>query len=430
MKWRLIICIGLIAACPKVAFGHGLDCNVPAIGFDEPLTHNFSVRDENGSGSLWTGLAGCNAATNMAGGDGEVACIRGQQGTEVHSSLESLDAFIGCKSSVILEYRVGFQNDAGQASLALEVFPDGAASWVSVLNWQESHGAGGSGELVSIDLSQFSGRGFSPFKVRWRFQSPPGTEAAMVQLDDVRLTCTNGPSADLDITLTGDRGPFPAGAVRRYQLTAINLGASSAENTLLSVQLPASATLLRSSLAMESSVAGRVITYSLGTLEEGFVSLVSADILFGDSNTEPVVVHFESPTCDIRTNNNSRELTVTVDASSTARTKLARYSGRVRSLHKLFGRAARAKQCPVSGSNLNEMRAALLRLPKSRIKPVVSLLAGPDAADINASFARLNKLANERRLASRSCLAQLRVARKHSANLLKALLFISGSTQS
>lgn len=430
MKWCLIICIGLIAACPKVAFGHGLDCNVPAIRFDEPINHNFSVRDEISSGTVWTSLAGCNATVNVVSGDGDAACVRGQADSAVHTDLESLDAFIGCKSSVVLEYRIIFKNDAGQANLALEVLPDGAADWVSLLHWQETHGIEGNGEFVSLNLTQFSSRGFSPVKVRWRFQSPPGTDDVMVQLDDIRLTCTAGPSADLDITLSGDRGPFPAGAVRRYQLTAINLGSSSSENTLLSVQLPTSATLLRSSLAMESSVAGRVITYSLGTLEEGFVSLISADILFGDASTEPIVVHFESPTCDIRTNNNSRDLTITVDTSSTARKKLARYTGLVRSLHKLSGRAARAKQCPVSGNNLNEMRAALLRLPKSRIKPVVSLLAGPDAADINASFARLNKLANERRLASRSCLAQLRLVRKHSANLLKALLFISGSTQS
>lgn len=305
------------------ALAHGFDCNTPPISFIDPVSHDFSVIDDSGSGITWGRLDTCPISQNISGGVGDVACVGGSS-IEVQSTMESLEAYIGCRSVVTVKFKLNFQNPNQASSLVLSALPSGQNQWSPVSTWNSSVGTIIQGEEIQIDLSGFSTDGFSPFKLRWEFMSPAG-DSSIVQIDDVALTCIDAEKADVDVTIVGEIGPIPTGAIRRYKIVGQNLGPVVTSVTNLSSNVTTPGKIIGTSGAFLSaqSVGFNDVSLSIEQQPPGIITESFVDVRFlnlGDTTSVviPVTAQIESDKCDFRLINNKRQRIVTAENNETS----------------------------------------------------------------------------------------------------------------
>jgi len=172
-------------------------CNEGVVGFNEGIPDSWSVSDYNGSGLVWSDIAGAGEAGNYTGGSGNAATASSYAwgpaffDTGLSSSPFSLPA--GSTSQI--EYLVNYQNYAGRDFLDLDITNDGGSSWSTLLSWNEDHGGffAPPGVPLSIDLSAYEGQ--SDLQLRWRYHEPEVEDAPnwlwYAQVDNVTLTCRN-----------------------------------------------------------------------------------------------------------------------------------------------------------------------------------------------------------------------------------------------
>jgi hypothetical protein len=152
------------------------------------------VVDNEGTGVVWTTVAGSGEFGNYTGGTGEAASVssRTNSGLEFDTELRApFDlSVIPPGSTATLTYLANYQNSMNSDFLDLDISTDGGTNWINLLSWNEDHGSflGAPGESVTVDLSAFAGLG--GLLLRWRYYDPNiGDSAWYAQIDDVRLTC-------------------------------------------------------------------------------------------------------------------------------------------------------------------------------------------------------------------------------------------------
>jgi cysteine-rich repeat protein len=183
---------------PSECFPVGpLGCDGSLVDFDTPsagIPADWTVVDNEGTGVVWTTVAGSGEFGNYTGGTGEAASVssRTNSGLEFDTELRApFDlSVIPPGSTATLTYLANYQNSMNSDFLDLDISTDGGTNWINLLGWNEDHGSflGAPGESVTVDLSAFAGLG--GLLLRWRYYDPNiGDSAWYAQIDDVRLTC-------------------------------------------------------------------------------------------------------------------------------------------------------------------------------------------------------------------------------------------------
>lgn len=305
------------------AVAHGFDCNTPAVSFIDPVTHDFIVSDESGGGITWGRLDTCPVLQNLSGGSGDAACIGGSS-VAVQSNMESFEAYIGCRSSVMLKFKLNFQNPNLASFLVLSAFPAAQNQWVPVSIWNNTVGTLSQGEEIQIELSPFSTDGFSPLKLRWEFFSSAG-DTSFVQIDDVSLICVESEQSDVDVTIVGEIGPLPVGAIRRYKVIGKNLGPDATTLTNLSTTVSTSGKVIGALGAFTVAQSLSPLEINLGIEQqqinvptEAFIDVRFMNLSDISTGAIPITAKIESDKCDFRLNNNERQRIVSVESNDTS----------------------------------------------------------------------------------------------------------------
>lgn len=161
--------------------------------FDPPT--NLWTTTSSGSGAFWSyDLAGCQMSGNYTGGSGEALCANsdsfpGPYDASVISPVLDLSG----AGNVVLTYRINYQNYSGQDTLDLDISTDGGSTWLTLLHWQEDHGAfqATPGELVTVNLTPYA----SPqTRFRWRYYDLSDAWDWYVQIDDVLVQSQQEPA--------------------------------------------------------------------------------------------------------------------------------------------------------------------------------------------------------------------------------------------
>lgn len=304
----------------------GLACNATAIDFESPLTDSFSIDDMSSSGVAWTDLNGCGLS-NYTGGSGSAACLAGASSSSsvVETSLTSSPFELGCQASVGLHFLLNLQRSSPEATLFLEISSDNGLSWSTLQTWQEQVGVAfdNPGEEIFVDLSAFSFSGPSYTRLRWRYaESVSGASTAnwYVQIDDVRISCTETPRADISVQTLGSRGPVIEGAIQQLTFIARNLGPAVATSFQLVAALPNGVQLLSASSSVGTiEVLGNSLFVNAGeiTLGAEFELRVSAKLASAAMGSGPQATMLfsssvQSATCDLLLSNNGELFDVAV----------------------------------------------------------------------------------------------------------------------
>ncbi|MFL6260853.1 MAG: beta strand repeat-containing protein [Thermoanaerobaculia bacterium] len=192
LKRSIAVAVFLLCLLASAPLRAQLACNSPAQGFSTGVPAGWSVVDNAGQGVVWGNLAACGEAANYTGGAGDAACVSSDHAgqhefdTELRSPVFSLAG----ATSASLDFNTSYQNFAGSDFLDIDISTNGGTSWVTLVRWNEDHGAfrATPGEAARIDLSPFLG--MSNLMLRWRYYDPNTNDWDWyAQLDDVKLTC-------------------------------------------------------------------------------------------------------------------------------------------------------------------------------------------------------------------------------------------------
>jgi len=148
----------------------------------------WAVSDADGSGLVWSNVAGSGETGNWAG-TGDAASVSsdawGSASYDTYLTSPVVD-FSG-ETTIAVEALVNFQNFAGYDYFEIDVSADGGSTWTNVLSWNEDHGgfrSPNSGEAVSVDVSAELA-GSATTQVRFRYYAPSSGWNWYVQVDDV-----------------------------------------------------------------------------------------------------------------------------------------------------------------------------------------------------------------------------------------------------
>ncbi len=206
-----------------------LACNDAAIGFDTGIPSGWQIVDNEGSGVVWSDIAGSGETGNYTGGAGDAASASSDRfgvaefDTEMRTAAFDLTGWLP-SDTLTLGYLANYQNYAAYDFLDLEISTDGDVTWTTLLSWNEDHGSfrGTSGEAVSINLAAYAG--MSGLKLRWHYYDPgTGDYDWYAQIDDVALSCTHLPLIGVVKTATPSMVPEP-GANVEFTIVVTNDG--------------------------------------------------------------------------------------------------------------------------------------------------------------------------------------------------------------
>jgi len=178
-----------------VFLGEGTNCGEGTVvvldeGFDAGIPGDWVVTDEDGSGLVWTDIAGSGESGNYCTGDGDAATASSDDygtvsyNTWLISPVMDLSGALGAT----LDFDANFQNFAGYDYFGVDVSFDGGATWGNLLTWNEDHGAfrNTPGEHVTLPLGGVSATTHIAF---W-YYDPVEHNNWYVQVDNVVVTAT------------------------------------------------------------------------------------------------------------------------------------------------------------------------------------------------------------------------------------------------
>lgn len=373
-RYFVFIGAALLSLVPTSASAHGLECNQPTIQFNEPIAHNFLTVNLGATGNSWKLSSECPIGTNVATGNGEAACVSSSPGDQEELVLQSLEFYLGCKASAILSFTLAFQDPSELAVLDLEVLPSGNTEWSPLTSWDSSVGTPTLGIPVTVDLSAFAASGFAPTSIRWRFSSNAGNDA-FAQLDDISLLCTDAPAADIDLSLSTDIGPLPPGAVRDISVLHRNFGPSASSTLPFTLQWSGATQFLGTTAHGHTPV---ISSDTLATVFPGLVQGAELDSRLWfrfNQHTEPPsdpTVTFigatQSDLCDIRLNNNSRQVAVTIDQLSPIPNQLRIAANKVAKMIKTLRRRTTHLRCAKNRQSFRGVHRKILRVTSARTR--------------------------------------------------------------
>jgi hypothetical protein len=206
-----------------------LTCNGDVVGFETGIPSGWQVIDNEGTGLVWSDIAGSGESGNYTGGAGDAASASSDRfgqaefDTELRTAAFDLTGWLP-SDTITLEYLANYQNYAGQDFLDLDISTDGGTTWTTLSSWNEDHGGFRStpGEAVSMDLAAFAGS--SGLRLRWHYHDPTTDEYDWyAQVDDVVLSCTHVPLISVDKTASPSSVPEPGDDVE-FTIVVTNEG--------------------------------------------------------------------------------------------------------------------------------------------------------------------------------------------------------------
>jgi hypothetical protein len=205
----------LLTVEPPVA----LACNEEVIGFESGIPSGWQVVDNEGSGLVWTDIAGSGESGNFTGGAGDAATASSDRfgpaefDTELRTVEFDLTGWLPT-DTITLSYLANYQNYAHYDFLDLDISTDHGTTWTTLSSWNEDHGAfrGTPGEAVSIDLAAYAGS--NGLRLRWHYYDPTsGDYDWYAQIDEIALSCTHLPRIGVVKTADPDSVPEPGDGV-------------------------------------------------------------------------------------------------------------------------------------------------------------------------------------------------------------------------
>jgi hypothetical protein len=379
---RLFALSALVILIPNLSFAHGISCNGEMLDFEESLSHNFYLESLIPSTTGWTDLNGCSSP-NLASGLGAAACIAASNSAAVDAVMQSYDFDLTCLSQAALSFSASFSNPLGDAVLTLEAKQFSAASWTAVAEWTSLPAFS---NLV-VPLTAFSGSGLSTTLVRWRFRSPASSSPALAQIDNLALSCTPGPQADVSVTVPSTGNTLPLGARRRYSLEVANYGPEIATNTLVSHQFTkGSGTISSTSLILSSSTTIQSATKEFATTE---VQWLAGQALPNGLLRAEIEFQVTSAVCDNRLPNNTRRIAVLLDPEAK---EISKVSGGYKQTAQLLKKLKTVKSCSDLKKNAAFAKSLASVSMASAVKNITPFRASQIAA-LTKSIAKLSKSA-------------------------------------
>ncbi|TRX59371.1 hypothetical protein FNH22_09390 [Fulvivirga sp. M361] len=241
--------------------------------------------DNEGTGVEWSFAADAGEG-NYAGSD-EAATVSSDEFGEAEHDAELWTPVINVagRENLTLKYNVNYQNLQNLDFFDLDISTDGGATWVTLLSWNEDHGAFRSlpGEQVNMPLDDALA-GAEEFIIRWHYYDPnTGDFNWYAQIDDVEIIENTEVWMALDKTSGTVEVGETAEVELRFDPTVVDPGFyvagiivnSNALNTpevgvVVSMQeLNAAKIVTDTTLLVEELVAGRSDTQSLTISNEG-----------------------------------------------------------------------------------------------------------------------------------------------------------------
>ncbi len=173
---------------------------------------DWSVIDNEGTGVVWSTIAGSGEGGNFTNGSGDAASVSSDKfGTaDFDTELRTPDMDLLGWSNLVLTYTANYQNYANEDFLDLDYSTDGGATWTTLLSWNEDHGSfrAAPGEDVNIDLSAAIGAP-STLMLRWRYWDPaPDDWEWYAQIDDVAINGDYAPPGAAEVHFVCDMEPM------------------------------------------------------------------------------------------------------------------------------------------------------------------------------------------------------------------------------
>ncbi|MCP4591569.1 MAG: DUF11 domain-containing protein, partial [bacterium] len=229
--------------CQDVAAGAG----VP-IPFDFGIPSDWTVVDNEGTGLVWTNLAGSGEG-NYTSGSGDAATASSDSAgpvdydTELWTNSFSTVGF----PNVYVNYGVNYQNYGARDFLDLDVSVDGGTSWTTVLSWNEDHPPGGlrlppGEDVVEFDISAVAANQASVI-LRWHYYDPVANWDWYAQIDDFWARCADPPPPpEIDVDPLSMASTLAPDMTEIQTLTIANTGGSPLDWTIdednLTIALP------------------------------------------------------------------------------------------------------------------------------------------------------------------------------------------------
>ncbi len=173
--------------------GAGTNCGTGTVvvldeGFDTGIPIEWTVTDEDGSGLMWTDIAGSGESGNYTGGDGDAATASSDgfgsasYDTWLISPMMDLSGAVGA----MLDFDANFQNYAGYDFFEVYVSYDAGGTWTNLLSWNEDHGSfrNTPGEHVTLGLGTVT----ATTQIAFRFYDPEVHFNWYAQVDEVLVT--------------------------------------------------------------------------------------------------------------------------------------------------------------------------------------------------------------------------------------------------
>lgn len=176
-----------------------LACNSPAINFNDGLPSNWLTLATINQGVVWGDLPSCNES-NYTGRDGNALCSSSDAFgvADYDAEVWSNPIDLPNEPSILLNYWANYQDFSNGDYLDLEISTNGGVDWTTLLSWGgsgDSYGDffGASGQLVSVDLSDYAGNNGGLLRWRYYNDDPVFDDGYdwYAQIDDVSLYCGN-----------------------------------------------------------------------------------------------------------------------------------------------------------------------------------------------------------------------------------------------
>lgn len=151
----------------------------------------WQVIDNEGTGVVWTNIAGCGEAGNFTNGAGDAACVSSDVAGVIDYDTELwTESYNFCDSiNSVLNFTANYQNLAGLDFFEVDYSTDGGTNWTNILSWNEDHGAFRSppGEDVSLGLGVLDGEPDVWFRFHYYDPTTSPDFDWYIQVDDFEL---------------------------------------------------------------------------------------------------------------------------------------------------------------------------------------------------------------------------------------------------
>ncbi len=176
----------------------------------------WTTVDNEGSGVVWDFAA--SYGDGNYSGSGEAATVNSDAfgPAEFDTELITPAINIAGKSDLALKYNVNYQNLAFLDFLDVDISIDGGTNWITLLSWNEDHGAffAAPGEAVSIPLDSIVD-GASEMMIRWHYYDPnSGDWDWYAQIDDVEVV----ENSEVWLAVNNAAGTVEVGEVAEVEL--------------------------------------------------------------------------------------------------------------------------------------------------------------------------------------------------------------------